>query len=129
MLLLLPAVSLNAPAARSTFRVPLLLAVGVTTSVADLLSLAIAKAPLVPPVTATAAALKLLPTDSLNVKVNVTGPSVLAAATLSVMTTVGAWVSGGAVASPPPQAVSRTVVASAQADRANCLEIVFMWAS
>ena len=51
----------------------------------------------------------------------------------ALATTVLLTACGGGEATAPPDTqaptVVITVVASAQADRANCLEIVFMWAS
>ena len=63
---LLPAVSVKLPAATLTLSEPL--ASGVTTSVACV-ALVRVKVPLVPPLTTTLAAEKLVPTSSLKVKV------------------------------------------------------------
>jgi hypothetical protein len=77
-----------------------------------------------PPVVTISAAVKLVPTDSLNVKVNVTGPLAVAPAMLSSMTKVGATVSAAEASSPPPppHAAMKRDAASAQADRANLLD-------
>jgi hypothetical protein len=110
--LALPEPSLNVLAATLTLIVPVALAVGETTKVALLPSLAMVKVPLVPPVTVTS--LVANPdTASLNVKVKVTSP-VAVALTLSVMVTVGAVVS--VVVPPPPQAESKADAAMAQAE-------------
>ena len=77
----------------------------------------------VPPATTMSSRVKLVPTDSLNVKVNVTAPEAVTLAMLSPMTKVGATVSGGDEASsPPPQAATIKDAASAHAERANFFE-------
>ena len=90
--LALPARSVKAPAATVTSRVPVESAGGFATRVACVASTR-TKAPLVPPVRAMSSVVKLVPTSSLKVKVNVTSPAATSAATLSVMLTEGGVVS------------------------------------
>jgi len=72
--------------------VPASLAGGVTTSVASV-PLTRVNAPAVPPATAISSAVKLVPTSSLKVKVNVTGPVAVSPAALLVISTAGGVVS------------------------------------
>jgi hypothetical protein len=108
-------------AAMLSWMVPVLFGVGLTTSVARV-PLTRVNAPLVPPVTVTSSAVKLVPTSSLKLKVKVTSPVATASATLSVMVITGPVVSAGAPAAgggasplPPPQAASNSEAASAVA--------------
>ncbi len=76
------------PAATLTVIVPVAFTGGVTTNVASV-PLTRVNTPAVPPATAMSSAVKLAPTSSLKVKVNVTGPLAVSPAALLVMSTVG----------------------------------------
>ena len=90
--LLRPAASANDPAATAMSRLPAALASGVTTRVARLPSMRV-KAPLLPPVTVTSVASKLLPTSLLKLKVSVTSPLAVLPAALLVTVATGGKVS------------------------------------
>ena len=114
--------SVNFPAATLTLMVPVELAAGVS-STKYFMSLTLINALGAPPATTMSSKVKLLPTDSLNAKMNVTAPDAVAPALLSSMTKVGATVSGGDESPPPPpQAATNSDAASAQAERANLFE-------
>ena len=95
--LAMPPRSAKAPAATLTRIVPVLLSAGLTSS-RYFMSLTLTSVSGVPPVTTTSLAVKLLPTDSLNVKMKVVLPSpvALAAVMLSSIARVGATPSDAA---------------------------------
>ena len=126
--LAVPTASVTLPAGTLTSTMPVLSAVGVTTSVA-LVPDSSVNAPLVPPVTTTSSAVNEVPTSRLNEKVNVIGPVAVSAVMSLVIVTTGApglttlpgdW--GGASPLPPPQAASEranTAAAVAARDGVN----------
>ena len=113
--------SVNLPAATLTLIVPAALAAGVSSS-RYFMSLTLISGLAVPPATTMSSIVKLVPTDSLNVKVNVTAPDAVTAAMLSSMTSVGATLSGDGSSPPPPQAATNSDAATAHAERANFFE-------
>jgi len=120
----LPAASLNDAALTDTLISPVEPAGGVTNKV-YWVSLTRVSVPMVPPETIRSSAVKLLPTASLKLKVNVTGPLAVPMAPV-VMVTVGGKMSG-APASPPPQAASCKLAATATASKFSRGLRVFMF--